>query len=75
MKGQITIIVFAAALLDLLVLATLAPLFDVITGLLVTALGNDFISITLARLIVPVLMFGVIFSALYYISPNRNIRW
>lgn len=75
MKGQITILVFMAALLDLLVLAVLAPLFDVVVGLLVTALGSDWVSIMLARMIVPVLMFGVIFSALYYISPNRNIRW
>jgi uncharacterized BrkB/YihY/UPF0761 family membrane protein len=75
MKGQITIIVFAAALLDILVLAVLAPLFDTVTGLLVTALGTDTVSIMLARLIVPVLMFGIIFSALYYISPNRNVRW
>jgi uncharacterized BrkB/YihY/UPF0761 family membrane protein len=75
MKGQITIMVFAAALLDLMVLAVLAPLFNTIETLLISELGSDTVSILLVRLIVPVLTFGVIFSALWYINPNRNVRW
>jgi uncharacterized BrkB/YihY/UPF0761 family membrane protein len=75
MKGQITIVVFMAALLDLIVLAVLAPVFNAAVDILIAALGTDTVSIFLARMLMPVLVFGIIFSALYYISPNRNIRF
>jgi hypothetical protein len=75
MKGQITIVVFMAALLDLIVLAVLAPVFNAATDILIASLGSDTVSIFLARLLMPVLVFGVIFSALYSISPQRNIRF
>ncbi len=64
MKGQVTIIVFAAVMLDLIVLAVLAPIITAITDILIAALGTDAISIFLARLIMPVLIFGIIFSGL-----------
>lgn len=64
-----------AALLDLIVLAVLAPVFSGITDILIAALGTDTVSILLARMIMPILVFGIIFSALNYINPNRNVKW
>lgn len=72
MKGQITIYLFMALIMDLLILAALAPLFSQITNLLITALGSDVVSQLLARLIMPVLVFSMIFGVLSYKDPLRQ---
>lgn len=72
MKGQITIIAFIAVILDLIILAALAPIINAITDILITALGTDAVSVFLARLIMPVLLFGIIFGALNAINFARQ---
>jgi hypothetical protein len=72
MKGQITIYLFMALIMDLIILAALAPLFSSITNLLLTSLPSDVVSQLLARLIMPILVFSMIFGILEYKDPMRQ---
>ncbi len=73
MKGQITIYLFMALIIDIIILAALAPIFSNITDLLINLLpATDTVSQLLARLIIPILIFSMIFGILEYKDPLRR---
>lgn len=73
MKGQIGIYLLMSLILDLIILAALAPLFDVVLNLVYVALpADDTVSQLLAHLIFPALIFSIIFGILEYKDPLRQ---
>lgn len=74
MKGQITIYIFIALILNLVVLAALAPLITQITDVIIDSLDpDDAVSAIGARLIMPVLLFSLILGTLSYADPLRRM--
>lgn len=73
MKGQITIYLLMALVMDLIIMAALAPLFNSIITLLTGAISaTDTVSQILARLIIPILIFSMIFGILEYKDPLQQ---
>lgn len=73
MRGQITIYVFVALLLNLVVLAALAPLINSANDMILAALDeDDAVSALGVRLILPVLIFSLILGTMAYADPLRR---
>jgi len=72
LKGQIGIYLIMALVMDIIITAALAPLLDSVLNLLYTALGTDQVSIMIAHLIMPALIFSMIFGILSYKDPLRQ---
>ena len=72
-RGQIGIYLLMSLIIDIIITAALAPLIDTVLNFLYASIpAGDAVSLMLAHLIFPALMFSIIFGILEYKDPLQQ---